>query len=465
MPAGIVLGIPPAILNLIQTNLLVRAFHDALVPQMLYRADALWEEWVAQVGVQIIMSRAGLLQPAIVPLVSGQDPTPKTLTYEQWVVTMQRYGDTMDTHMPTSVLSNADQFSRNIQQQGIQAGMTLNRVPRNVLFQSYISGQTMSTVITASSDTVIQVASVNGFTDVVNAATNVRPVPVSSANPLAIRIPFGGSYLTNTVVGVQLNNPADPNSPGTLYLGAAIGQIVPVRTPVLSTVAPLVIRSGGGLGVDAITAADTLTLQDIKNAVQVLRTNSVQPHDDGWFHGHLPPVMDAEIFSDPAWQRLNTALPDHSNYKQGWVNPVLGVMFVMNNDSPTTATTIGQVSTGNAGATYAFDIGGEVVNNLGVSINRCVITGKGTLIERGFDETQYIGEAGVTGKMGEFAIVNNGLAIGTDGVRLVIRSPIDRLQDVVSHTWSASTAFACPSDITATLSPARYKRAVVIESA
>ena len=465
MAAGVVLGIPPAILQLVQTNLLERAFHDALVPALLYRQEALFEEWVANVGTQVVMSRAGLLAPSIVPLQPGNDPIPQTLTYEQWVVTMARWSGTIDTHMPTAMLSNADQFLRNIQQLGIHAGQTINRVSRNALFQPYLSGQTMSTVVTASTDTQIQVASVNGFTTVVNPATGVRPVAVSSATPLAITIQFGSLVLTNTVIGYTLNNPNDPNSPGVLLLGSQVGQVVTARSPVLSNVAPVVVRAGGGAGVDAVSAADTLTLQDINNAVQVLRTNSVQPHDDGWYHGHLPPIMNAEVFADPAWQRLNTALPDHSNYKQGWVNPTLGVMFIMNAESPTPQTISGLVSTGNAGAQYAFDVGGEVTNNLGVNINRTIITGKGALLERGFDESQYIGEAGVTGKIGEFDVVNNGLSIGTDRIRLVIRSPLDRLQDVVSSTWSITTAFAAPSDITATSGPSLYKRAIVIESA
>ena len=465
MAAGVVLGIPPAILQLVQTNLLERAFHDALVPALLYRQEALFEEWVANVGTQVVMSRAGLLAPSIVPLQPGNDPIPQTLTYEQWVVTMARWSGTIDTHMPTAMLSNADQFLRNIQQLGIHAGQTINRVSRNALFQPYLSGQTMSTVVTASTDTQIQVASVNGFTTVVNPATGVRPVAVSQATPLAITIQFGSLVLTNSVIGYTLNNPNDPNSPGVLLLGSQVGQVVTARSPVLSSVAPVVVRAGGGAGVDAISAADTLTLQDINNAVQVLRTNSMQPHDDGWYHGHLPPIMNAEVFADPAWQRLNTALPDHSNYKQGWVNPTLGVMFIMNAESPTPQTTSGLVSTGNAGAQYAFDVGGEVTNNLGVNINRTIITGKGALLERGFDESQYIGEAGVTGKIGEFDVVNNGLSIGTDRIRLVIRSPLDRLQDVVSSTWSITTAFAAPSDITATSGPSLYKRAIVIESA
>ena len=161
---GIVLGIPASILKLVQTGLLERAFHDTLFPALLYRMEALFEESNAHTGVQTFMSRAGQLQPVIVPIVPGQDPVPQTLTYEQWIITIQRWTGSIDTSMPTSVVSNADQFMRNIQQLGLQAGQSINRISRNALFQAYLSGQTMSTVQTATTDTSIQVASVNGFT-------------------------------------------------------------------------------------------------------------------------------------------------------------------------------------------------------------------------------------------------------------------------------------------------------------
>jgi hypothetical protein len=465
---GIVLGIPPAILNLVQNGLLERAFHDALVPLFLYRQEALFEEWVANVGTQVVMTRAGLLAPNITPQVPGTDPVPQTLTYEQWVVTMQRWTGSIDTHMPTSVTSMADQFMRNLQQLGLQAAQSINRVSRNSLFVPYLSGNTASTVAGLTADTQIQVASVNGFTTVVQPGSTVAPVAVSAANPLAITIPLemSGTVLTNTVIGYVLNNPNDPNSPGVLLLGAELGAAVPQRTPVLSAVAPAIVRAGGGLSVDAISAADTFTLSDINNAVAVLRGNNVFPHEDGWYHGHLPSNMNAEIFNDPAWQKLNTALPDHPNYKQGWLNPALGVMFLMNNESPTLQTTSGQVNdSAGQSSVYAFDIGGEIVNASGVPINRTLITGKGALIERGFDEMQYISEAGMTGKVGEFDVNNQGINVSTDRFRLYIRSPLDRLGDVVSSTYSITTSFAAPTDITATSSSARYKRAVVIESA
>jgi hypothetical protein len=463
---AVALGIPASILNLVQTGLLERAFHDSLFPALLYRAEALAEQWAGHTGVQILQTRAGLLAPIITPGVPGVDPSPQTATYEQWFVNLQRYYGTIDTHMPTSAVGNADQFVRNIQTIGLQAGQSMNRLARNAIFQAYISGQTMSTSAQLSTDTQIAVASVNGFTSVVLTGSKLAPTPVSSATPLPITIPIsGGSTLSAFVIGVVLNNPSDPNSPGTLLLAAALGTAVPIRTPVLSTNAPQVIRSGGGNGVDSITAVDTMVWQDIANAVAVLRANNVQPHEDGYYHGHIFPTVNAQVFADAVWQRVaGTALPDHPIYKQGFIGSTGGVSFNSNSESPNANTTSGQVSTGTS-AIYAYDVGGEVVNNAGVNIQRTLITGKGAMLEKWLDEGLYISEAGVNGKIGEFDILNNGIAVTTDRIRLTIRAPIDRLQEVVGSSWSTSTCFPIPSDLTATTSNALFKRACIIESA
>lgn len=466
---NVVLGIPQSILALVQSGLLERAFHDALYPALLYRHEAVAEQWSGHTGIQILQSRAGLLPPITTPGIPGRDPSPQVLTYEQWFVNLQRWYGTIDTHMPTSAVSNADQFYRNIQQLGLQAGMSLNRIARNALFQAYIGGQTLTTQTQLSTDSSIAVASLNGFTQVVTpSGATVAPQPVSPSNPLAISIVLApGSTISANVVGFAPNNPNDLLGPGTLFLSAALGTaITSARTTVLTASAPLVIRSGGGNSVDAITASDTFALQDIANAVAVLRANNVQPHEDGFYHGHVFPTVNSQLFADPVWQRVaGTALPDHPIYQLGFMGRTQGVAFASNSESPTVNTTSGQVSTGNNGALYAADVGGEVVNNNGIAVQRTLITGKGCMLEKWLDEGLYVSEAGVTGKIGEFDVMNNGIGITTDRIRLVIRSPIDRLQEVVASTWSATTCFPVPSDITALSSPALYKRAVVIESA
>ena len=164
--AGLVLGVPAAVLQLNQQGLLERAFHDGLFPNLAYRAEAMPEEWPANTGQQLFMTRPGLLKPAVTPIQPGTDPVGQTVPYEQWAAYLAQFADSIDTHMPTSVTSQANQFLRNIKQLGLQAGQSINRIARNSLFQAYLSGQTVNIATIGTGDTSIQVASLNGFTTV-----------------------------------------------------------------------------------------------------------------------------------------------------------------------------------------------------------------------------------------------------------------------------------------------------------
>lgn len=456
----IILG-SPAAMELVQTGLIERSFYDALVPPLMFRMEAKEEEWPANTGQEILMTRRGRLAPRTRPLAPGVDPTPQVLPYEQFIARLERYGDTIDTHMPTSAVASADEFMSNIHALGTQAGVSLNRIPRNALFKAYLSGQTVLIQAGLAGDTSIRVAALNGFTDVVLLGTNVAPRPVSATHPLPISIV--GVVGTRNVIGFTPDDLADPFGPGTLLLDAALGAGVALRAPVISVFAPRIIRAGGGLSIDAIGPGDVLQLQDYINAVSVLRRNNVPPHEDGYYHAHLSTDGNAQIFTDPAFQRLNTALPDHVYYQQAFVGTLAQVVSFPNNETPNFENA-GDVLTTGALSFYSQDIGAETVNAAGVRIARTIVTGRGAIYEKRLDESKYVSEAGITGKIGEFQIVNNGVEIETVGVRLILRAPMNRLQDQVAATWSISTSFPVPSDI-ASGTPERFKRAVVIEHA
>lgn len=456
----IVLG-SPAMLELVQTGLIERAFYDGLIPALLFRSEAKEEEWPANTGQEILMTRRGLLTPRTRPLAPGVDPIPQQLAYEQFVARLERYGDTIDTYMPTAAVASADEFNSNIHALGVQAGMSLNRIPRNALFKAYLSGQTNLIQAGLAGDTSIRVAALNGFTDVVLRGQNVAPRPVSAAYPLPISIV--GVTGTRNVIGFAPDDSADPWGPGTLVLDAALGAGVAVRAPVVSAFAPKVIRAGGGLSIDAIGTGDVLQLQDYINAVSWLRRMNVGPHEDGFYHAHLSTDGNAQIFTDPAFQRLNTSLPDGSYYQQAFVGTIAQVASFNNNEAPAFENCGDAIATG-ASSYYSQDIGAETVNKDGVRIARTIITGKGAIYEKRLDESRYVSEAGVTGKIGEFQVVNAGVEVETAGIRLILRAPLNRLQDQVAATWSISTSFPVPTDIAAGTAE-RYKRSVVIEHA
>lgn len=460
---NLVVGVPPIIVEQVQSGLLERAFHDGLFPNLLYRGEAQEEEWPANTGTEIFMSRAGLLPPVVRPLPPGQDPVPQNNAFEQWVARLARFGGTRDIHMPTSAVANGDLFLRDIHQMGLQAGQSLDLIARNALFQSYLSGHTVLIAATAAIDTQIRVAAINGFTDVIIPGTNVRPAGVSVSRPLAITIFNGATPILRNVIAAVPDDPDDPNGPGTLTLSVAVGAIVAVRSSVLSSARPDIIRSGGGTSIDAIGAGDVFSLQDGINAVSRLRAMNVMPHEDGFYHGHISNAGNSQVFTDPAWQRLNTALPDHVYYQQAFIGQIAGIAFMLNNQTPDDLNSGALTNTGTF-ARYSRDIGAETVNDAGVRIGRVIITGRGGLYERWLNEDQYVSEAGVTGKIGQFQVVNAGMQVSTDRIRLIMQSPTNRFQDIVPVTWSSTTSFPVPSDVTSG-GPQRYKRALVIEHA
>ena len=81
--------------------------------------------------------------------------------------------------------------------------------------------------------------------------------------------------------------------------------------------------------------------------------------------------------------------------------------------------------------------------------------------EKFLDESKYISDSGVMGRIGEFSVTNNGMAIMTERIRLVLRSPLDRLQQQVATSWSISGDWPVPSDQLANGSASTFKRAVV----
>ena len=462
--AGIIVGIPTSILSLNQEGLLEKAFHDALFPNLGFRAEALAEEWPAGQGQEIYQTRQGLLRTRTRPLQPGADPVPQSIPYEQWVARLAQYADTIDTHMPTSVVSSINQFLANIHGLGLSAGQTINKIARNELFKSYLSGSTATTAAALSGDLQIQVASLNGFTDAVVPGTNVRPAVVSSTSPLQVKIGEGGTAQTMQVVGFSPNDPSDLNGPGTLLLLTGLTANIATRTSVVSKYSPRIVRSGGGTSVDALGAGDTITIQDIINAVALLRNANVPPHEDGTYHAHIGALAQAQFYADPIFQRLNQSLPMGMAYKEGYLGQMAGVSFIINNESPNASNTGTRTLTGTL-AQYSTEIGAETTNDAGIDVGRVIITGKGSIYERYLDESQFVTDAGTVGKIGEFDIVQNGVNIQTERIRLVLRAPVDRLQQLVSASWSITTAFPIPSDALAPSGPERFKRALVIEHA
>jgi hypothetical protein len=436
-------GFRPELANIIQQNALVRTFYEALYPRLLFRADV----------------ESFRMEPNMTPLTPGQDPTVRTYGTEQWRVEAVQRGDGMQTYMPQSRVQIASKFSQDTQKLGELAGDTMNRVTRNELFTAYLSGDTMSMVLASSGTAAIRVASINGFRQRVLLG---QLVPVSPAAPIAVEL--GNTNIAANVVAATPDNTDFPNGPGTLTLSANLGANLAARSRVRALQRARILRAGNVATVDALSGTSLLTLNDITQAVALLRSQNVPPHADGMYHVHIPQAGEAQLMQDNAWQRIYQSIPDAMPYRSMAIGANFACYFYSNTECPNQFNVGTLFAEPSGSARAAPYIGAEVINDGGTPIGRTIITGGGSIYEHYIPESDYITEAGIMGKVGNFQVTNNGVTVLTDRIRYTIRAPLDVLQQIVDHAWSWSGGFAVPTDLLSG-NGAMFKRALVIEHA
>lgn len=446
-------GMNDTVLAAIQDRTLVRLFQESLYPKIIFRAEALPELWQANLGTNQTFTRRGLIRPTTRALRTGEDPKPGQYRTEQWEATARQYGNSIDTHMPTSYVTLASLWLSNNHQLGLNAGMSINRVARDRLYNAYTAGSTVARSAVVAS-TALPVARLNGFTRRISAQTG-RPVDVGPNNPLPIVVIVAGVPTARNVVGWSADVAGENIFGGTLTLDAAIS--CAARDPVLAQNRSEIVRSGGAASIDGVTSSDLYTLADVRAGVSKMRTNLVPVHEDGMYHLHLDPDSENQLFADNEVQRLSQSIPD-TFYREFAIGMLVNTVFLRNTECP-------QRSTVDDDPEYGHSFAPELENALAspVQIHRPIMTGMGALEEKYLDESKYITDAGVQGRIAEFAVVNNGVQVMLERFRLIMRAPQDRLQQQVSSTWSWSGDFTCPTDQSSLTSAADYKRAVVFE--
>lgn len=461
MPDFSVILQTPQMRSLVQENALDRIFHDALYPQNMFRAEAEDEKWEANVGDDKVFTGKGLMKPRLRPLVPGQDPVPHDYGAEQWRAQCQKWADTIDTHMPSAIAAAVNKLTEDLKALGLNAGQTLNRLVRNKIANATVSGWTVADG-TQGSSTTIRVKRLNGLTrarrpDLANGSP-VRYETVTANNPLPVTIVAAA----RNIVGFTPDTPGDEIGPGTITLDSAIA--VTDRDPIFANTRTFLVRSGGGNATDALTAGtDILKLADIRSAVQRLRNTNVQPFGDGYFHAHLDPTSEGQIYSDNEFQRLNESLPEGMHYREFAIGRLLGCVFYRNNECPQVDNVDGAST-----ATFSQDdpYAGELWNTgatSGAKVHRVLILGTGALKEYYVDQNALLTEAGVGGKVETGArIVNNGVNIDVERIHVVMRQPQDRLQENVAQTWKFQGDFVMRTD-GATGDAAMFKRAIEIQ--
>src|SRR6185437_15907869 len=101
-------NLPASLQAAIQQNLLVTEFEQSLEPNFVYRTVAQKEDFQIQKGQTLTYTRAGLKPPVVDPLNPQQNTnldnglTPESIPVEQYTMSLNQYGDTLDLDIMTS---------------------------------------------------------------------------------------------------------------------------------------------------------------------------------------------------------------------------------------------------------------------------------------------------------------------------------------------------------------------------
>jgi hypothetical protein len=431
---------PAALQPAIQQNYLEREFKDGLRSVLSYRSIATREKFPNHIGETITKTRHGLKLPVTTPLPPNTNTnldnglTPSSWTIEQWVMSINLYGDTIDLNTVTEKVGIAEQFLVNAKVSGIQAAQSLDRIARNALFAAYMGGNTFVTATLGAPGNTVHVDNINGFNQ---GYVNGVAQGVSGAAPLSITI--GAD--TYAVTGAAADTVNTSTTPGGVSGNLTLATNATVSDATSGNVAssslnngtgPTVLRPNGRAATSALIATDLLTMASLLDAVAYLRSNGV-PTIDGKYNAYADPTALRELFADPAFQLLYRGQGATGPFASGQIAELVDVRIIS--------------------TTEAFQ------QTLGaIKVHRTIVCGMGALIEGDFE-----------GMAAHETPQDVGLIKMVDDIVMVVREPLDRLQQIIAQSWYWIGGFSVPTDATAnpavlpTASTSVYKRAVLIE--
>jgi hypothetical protein len=431
---------PLALQPIIQLGFLEREFEQALRSRLGYRACADRESFAVGIGETLTKTRAGLKPTVTTPLAPASNTNldnglaPATWSVEQYTITINHYAATTDLNMVTARVGIASQFLQNAYVNGEQAARSLDELARNALFNAYFGGNTRVHVTLGSAGPSLSVDDVRGFQ---TTCANGVQQSVSGSNTLPVTVGANSYTLVGAAADATNGSTAPNGVSGVLtFSGNVSVSDGTAGNTVTATNASVIVRPSQRGNTSQIVASDTLAMSNLLDAVSKLRLNAV-PEINGSYNCYLDPVSARQLFSDPDFKQLfQGATSANQVFRQGMTNDFLGLRFM-----PTTEAFVQPHPT-----------------LAGLMVRRPIICGQGALVEGDF-----------AGMAADDVAPKDSIVVVVDGVAMVTREPIDRLQQIIAQSWYWMGGFCAPSDTTTTPSTvptatnAAFKRAVMIE--
>jgi hypothetical protein len=431
---------PAALQPIIQQGFLDREFQQALTSRLGYRACADREDIAVGIGETLTKTRAGLKPSVTTPVPPASNTnldnglTPGNWGVEQYTLTINHYAATTDLNMVTSRVGIASQFLHNAFVNGEQAARSLDELARNALFNAYFGGNTRVLTTLGAAGPNLAVDDVRGFQ---TAFVNGVQTPVSTGASLTVIVGSNSYTLVGVAVDATNVSRVVGGMSGVLTFSSSVSVADgTVGNAVIAANASAIVRPSQRASTSQLVAGDTLTISCLLDAVAKLRANAV-PEIGGAYNCYLDPISARQLFADNDFRQLfQGATSANEVFRQGMVNDFLGLRFVT--------------------TTKAYVQTHPTVSSL--LVRRPIVCGQGALIEGDF-----------AGMAADDVAPKDSIVTVVDGVAMVTREPIDRLQQIIAQSWYWIGGFCAPTDTTtnpttvSTSSNAAYKRAVMLE--
>lgn len=438
-------NMPATLQAAIQLGYLERAFQAGLRSKMAYSEIADQETFPTRRGETITKTRRGLKTPITTPMDPSTNTnfdnglTPSTYSIEQYTLAINQYADTSDVNPTTSSVAIVPLMMQEQEVIGIQAGQSLEWLSRNSIFNTYNGGNSWVTATLGSPGVTVEVDDIRKFDEV---SVSGKLVTVSVTNTRNVVI--GDNTYIMTGVTADVTNTslliAQGGISGTLTLSTSVTVAdATLKNPVVAAFSPVIIRPNARATYTDLVSTDTLTIRTIRDAVAVLRNNSVPAFASGHYNMYLDQDSMNGLYLDSDFKEIFSTRNKSSDYVDGYVGSISGVDFFVTTEA----------------FQQDYDTGSSTLR-----IHRPIVCGKGALIRGNFEGMS--GEAkGTSSENVIVKMVNN--------IAFTIRPPLDRLGQIYALSWFWIGGFTVPTDTTTTAehiptaTSSYYKRAVVIE--
>jgi hypothetical protein len=446
--------------DIVQENLLAAKFFAPLQPNLMIREllVGLGDPWSSRADSQVF-TRDGLLPKASQQRQPGIDPPAQNLTREQWMSYLATFHGSLNIALPDTVLACIDEFNSKVGALGSQGGRSIDAKVRNLAWAAGMAGNTYATTTQGGGgSTSLPVQCCFGFHEAKTGGGQLAPVSV--ANPLNIIIGASTTAIVSGCTPTDAVNPEGIYGPGVLTLTVAKtwNQYDRVRAESYSRI----VRSGGGLSMHSLTVADGLLVSMLDKATARLENQNVPPFANGRYRCIMSPASITSLRRDTEFRQQNQGKgTDDTGYATKYVGTVGNADIFVTSTAPSVDSIDGAAFT----VADAFPGGVTVArNSTDVRIERPIVFGEGLVTEHP-TEPMPISDAGIAGAMRAASTMDSsGLRMLVNGVVVYLRSPQDKLGEVVSATWKGKFGYGIPTD-RLTGDTANFKRGVVLEHA